>query len=129
MNYNPFKTNYEATQNLEAWKQSFQFVIDVYTLTKGFPDEEKFGAISQMRRAAVSVPANIAEGATRKSTKEFIRFLYIAEGSVSELDTLLCLSEALGFCAFEKVMPLYDSLERISKIILGLIKKLESTLG
>ena len=115
-------------KNLDAWKLSFQFVKDVYIATASFPVEEKFGLVSQIRRAAVSVPVNIAEGAARKSKKEFIRFLYIAEGSVSELDTLLELSLALHFFSEELTRKLLLELETISKRIFGLIKKVSSEL-
>jgi four helix bundle protein len=115
-------------KNLDAWKLSMLFVKNVYTATTVFPTEEKFGIISQIRRAAVSVPVNIAEGAARKSKKEFLQFLYIAEGSVSELDTLIELSFELNFCSRELSINLLQSLENISKRIFGLIKKIESEL-
>jgi len=115
-------------KNLDAWKLSMQFVKNVYTATTAFPNEEKFGIISQIRRAAVSVPANIAEGAARKTKKEFLQFLYIAEGSISELDTLIELSLELNFCSPELANGLLQSLEDISKRIFGLIKKIESEL-
>ncbi|MFT4154844.1 four helix bundle protein [Parafilimonas sp.] len=113
-------------KTLEAWKQSFELVKDVYRITNVFPAEEKFGLVSQLRKAAVSVPTNIAEGAARKSKKEFIQFLYISEGSLSEIDTLLELSVALNFLSADLSASLFNSLENISKLIIGLIKKLES---
>lgn len=116
-------------KNLDAWKLSFVFVKDVYKATAMFPNEEKFGLVSQIRRAAVSVPVNIAEGAARKSKKEFVQFLYIAEGSISELDTLLELSSELNFCSKEQTQNLLTSLENISKRVIGLIKKLNSDLN
>jgi len=115
-------------QNLEAWKLSFQFVKDVYTTTAVFPIEEKYGIISQIRRAAVSVPTNIAEGAARQSKKEFRRFLYISLGSVSELETLLLLAQSLNFISSEKLSVLLLQLENVSKTISGLIKKLNTQL-
>ncbi|MBV9961948.1 MAG: four helix bundle protein [Parafilimonas sp.] len=115
-------------KNLEAWKQSFELVKEVYRITNSFPAEEKFGITSQLRRAAVSVPTNIAEGAARRSKKEFIQFLYISEGSLSEVDTLLELSVALNLLAVDLSVSLFNSLENISKLIIGLIKKLESQL-
>ncbi|MGN6213698.1 four helix bundle protein [Parafilimonas sp.] len=113
-------------KNLEAWKQSFNLVKEVYRITNSFPLEEKFGLVSQLRRAAVSVPTNIAEGAARRSKKEFIQFLYIAEGSLSEIDTLLELSIALNFIIIDLSTSLFNTLENISKLIIGLIKKLNS---
>jgi len=115
-------------KNLEAWKLSFEFVKEVYKVTALFPSEEKFGLVSQLRRAAVSVPTNVAEGAARKSKKEFIQFLYVAEGSISELDTLIELSVELNFLSKEASAILFISLENISKRIIGLIKSLESQL-
>ena len=99
-----------------------------YLITAKFPAEERFGLVSQLRRAAVSVPTNIAEGAARRSKKEFVHFLYIAEGSVSELDTLIELSLELSFLPGEHAAMLLASLENISKRIIGLIKKLASDL-
>jgi len=111
-------------KNLDAWKLSFEFVKHLYIITANFPSEEKFGLISQLRRAAVSVPVNIAEGAGRKSTKEFINFLSIALGSVSELDTLILLSRDLGFMKTEISVELLNKLDIIGKLIYGLMKKL-----
>ncbi len=116
-------------KNLEAWKLSFSFVKELYLSTNSFPVEEKFGLISQLRRAAVSIPTNIAEGAARKSKKEFLHFLYIAEGSLSETDTLLLLSIELGFGNKQSISDLLIKLEHISKLIIGLIKRIESDLN
>ena len=74
-------------KDLEVWIKSMDLVEDVYALSKFFPNDEKFGLTNQIRRASVSVPSNISEGAARKSDKEFIQFLYIALGSLSELET------------------------------------------
>ncbi|MGK0286095.1 MAG: four helix bundle protein [Salibacteraceae bacterium] len=84
-------------KDLEVWKRSIDLVVSIYDLTKVFPDGEKYGLTSQMRRAAVSIPSNISEGAGRSSTKEFIRFLDIATGSLSELETQLIIVIRLGF--------------------------------
>jgi four helix bundle protein len=113
-------------KNLDAWKLSFAFVKEAYKVTAIFPAEEKFGLVSQIRRAAVSIPVNIAEGAARKSKKEFLQFLYIAEGSLSELDTLIELSFELNFCSKQIADDLLLLLENISKRIFGLIRKLSS---
>lgn len=74
-------------KDLEVWKQSMVLVTEVYQATGDFPKEELFGLVSQMRRAAVSIPSNIAEGCGRKNTKEYIQFLYISKGSLFELET------------------------------------------
>jgi four helix bundle protein len=112
-------------KNLEAWKQSFSLVKDLYLATGSFPPEEKFGLVSQLRRAAVSIPTNIAEGAARRSKKEFLHFLYISEGSLSETDTLLSLSIELNFGEKSLLEALILRLENISKLIVGLIRKIE----
>ena len=113
-------------KNLDAWKLGFAFVKQAYKATALFPAEEKFGLVAQIRRAAVSIPVNIAEGAARKTKKEFLQFLYIAEGSLSELDTLIELSFELNFCTEEISKDLLSLLENISKRIFGLIKKIET---
>ncbi|NJK84250.1 MAG: four helix bundle protein [Saprospiraceae bacterium] len=113
-------------KNLNAWIKSFEFVKEIYLVTDKFPSEEKFGLVSQMRRAAVSVPVNIAEGAARKSKKEFIQFLHIALGSMTELDTLLLLSAEVGFISKSECDLLIEKLDIIGKIIYGLIKSLEA---
>jgi four helix bundle protein len=84
-------------ENLDIWKLSIEFVTKVYSCTKGFPSEEKFGLVSQIRRASVSIPSNIAEGAARKSDKEFMQLLYISLGSIAEIDTQLIISDNLGY--------------------------------
>lgn len=114
-------------QNLEAWKRSFFFVKRIYVITAKFPSEEKFGIITQIRRAAISVPANIAEGAGRKSKKEFINFLSIALGSLSELNTLILIAEELNFIDNNESKILNDELDMIGKLVYGLMKKLNQT--
>ncbi len=85
-------------KDLLVWRKSMELAEKVYQLTQRFPTEEKFGIISQMRRAAVSVPSNIAEGQARNTTGEFIQFISHAEGSLAELDTQIRLSVSLDFC-------------------------------
>ncbi|MGE5526741.1 MAG: four helix bundle protein [Rhodospirillaceae bacterium] len=83
--------------DLVAWKEALSLVTDVYRATSGFPREEAYGLTGQMRRAAVSVPANIAEGAARNTDKEFLQFLHIARGSLSELETHTLIARNLGY--------------------------------
>jgi four helix bundle protein len=83
-------------RDLLVWQKGIALVKDVYQITASFPGEEKFGLISQMRRAAVSVPSNIAEGQARKSTREFVQFISNAEGSLAELDTQIFLAQELS---------------------------------
>jgi four helix bundle protein len=83
--------------NLEAWKEAMALVKGVYQITRTFPSDETFGLVSQMRRAAVSVPSNLAEGAARTSPKEFAQFLSVARGSLSELETQLLIAEEIEY--------------------------------
>ena len=111
-------------KDLKVWQKSMDLVVLTYRLSSRFPSEEKFGLISQMRRAAVSIPSNIAEGAARNSTKEYIRFLYIALGSLSELETQFLISKRLEYISD----ILEESITEIRKMLLGLIKNLKSKL-
>lgn len=88
---------YKPHKKLNAWQYGMDIAVSVYKITEKFPSEEKFGLISQMRRCGVSIPSNVAEGTARKSKKEFVNFLYISLGSLSELDTQLELAKQLGF--------------------------------
>ena len=115
----------KSHKDLDVWSKSIEFVLKVYKITKNFPSDEKFGLISQLRRAAVSIPSNLAEGAARNSNKEFIRFLYVALGSASESETQLIISQKLGYLNDESV---FNDLEDIQKMIMGLIKYLKNLL-
>ncbi len=107
-------------KDLDVWKRSIDFSIQIYKLTRGFPDEEKFGLISQMRRAAISIPSNIAEGAARTSPKEFIHFLSISLGSLSEIETQLIIANQLLFIDIDNFELVGNELEIIRKQLLGL---------
>ena len=111
-------------KDLDIWKRSRVFCKDIYQITTLFPSEEKFGLINQLRRASVSVPSNIAEGASRKSNKDFSRFLEIAIGSCYEIETQLLISNDLGFVEDEKLKILLNDLE----IIIKMTSKFKSTL-
>ena len=84
-------------QNLRIWQKSVDLTVEIYELTKNFPDNERYGIVSQMQRASVSVPSNIAEGATRQHKKEFINFLYIGLSSLSELNTQVIITQKIGY--------------------------------
>jgi four helix bundle protein len=84
-------------RELKVWQKSYQLCLDVYRVTKGFPGDEKYGLTSQIRRAAVSVPSNIAEGYGRKTTPDYVRSLYLAYGSNCELETQISLAADLGY--------------------------------
>jgi four helix bundle protein len=115
-------------EKLEVWIKAVDFVVAVYRATEGFPKEEKFGLTSQIRRAAVSVPANIAEGAGRKSSKEFAYFLSNAQGSASEVETELLIAHRLGFIDESNYTTLHVSLDEIGRMITGLTRHLEHRL-
>lgn len=110
-------------KDLDVWKYSRAFVSAVYALTKEFPKEEIYGLTSQIRRCAVSIPSNIAEGSARKGDKEYIHFLYIALGSMAELETQLFIAFDLGYLT--DVNEHEASIIRIRSMILGLINYLE----
>ena len=112
-------------KELLVWQNAMELVILVYDLTKTFPDSEKFGLVNQMTRAAVSIPTNIAEGWGRASRKSYIQFLRISRGSIMELETLLELSNKLGFVEEGIMNSILDKIETTSKLLQGLIKKLE----
>lgn len=88
-------------RNLDLWQKAVELVVDVYEVTKKFPSDERFGLTSQIRRASCSIPANIAEGAGRKSDKEFLHFLSNSQGSASEVDTHLFISMKLGYLSHD----------------------------
>ena len=110
-------------KDLEVWKNSIKLVKDVYELTKRLPDSEKYGLISQMRRCAVSVPSNIAEGSGRNYDKEFIQFLYYALGSIAELETQLIISKELKYSSSDTITT---KLIEVRKMLTGLIKYLKA---
>jgi len=113
---------------LDVWKKAIDFVTVVYRATESFPREERFGLTSQIRRAAVSIPANIAEGAARDSKKEFLYFLSNAQGSASELETELLIAQKLGYLAEREYISMRDELDSIGRMIIGLSQKIKKTI-
>lgn len=109
-------------EKLDVWQRAIEFVVSVYKMTDSFPRDERFGLISQIRRAAVSVPANIAEGAARHSAKEFRYFLSNAQGSVSELATELLIARKLGYVSKETFDARNEELTSLGRMILGLAR-------
>jgi four helix bundle protein len=103
-----------------------ELVVGVYSITKTFPQSEQYGLVSQLRRAAVSVPANIAEGAARNGNKEFVHFLGIASGSLSELDTLIDLARQLGYV--ENTEELNAKVDDVSGLVMGLASSIRRKL-
>jgi len=115
-------------EKLDVWKKAIDFVVAVYKVTEGFPKEEKFGLTSQLRRAAVSIPANIAEGAGRKSSKEFAHFLSNSQGSASEVETELLIASKLSYIQEAKYLSLRSALDEIGRMITGLARHLDKKL-
>ena len=113
-------------RKLNIWIKSHNLVLEVYKLTKVFPQEEKFGLISQIQRACVSIPANISEGCGRKSNADFSRFLIMAFGSASETEYFLILSKDLGYISIEQYNELENLVFEIKKMISSFLNKLKA---
>ena len=109
-------------RDLDVWKKSVVLVTTVYEITKSFPKEEIYGLTNQIRRSAVSVPSNIAEGSARQGNKEFAQFLYISLGSLTELETQLIIAGNLKFLSENDYESLMDSLKEVGKMLIGLIR-------
>ena len=105
----------KSHHELKVWRTAIKLAKSVYELTRELPKEELYGLTSQMRRAATSIASNIAEGAARNGTKEFIQFLYIAVGSANELDTHVEISKEVGFMSLEKGSLLHGTLRKCLK--------------
>jgi len=116
----------KSFKDLEIWNRSIKLVEDVYVATRSFPREEIYTLTGQLRRSAVSVPANISEGFTRFHNKEYRQFLYISLGSCAELTTQLIIASRLGYIDKDKVDKLLNEIDEISKMTMGLIKKLNT---
>ncbi len=116
------ETNMVTHKDLKVWQKAIQLVTLIYNCTKFFPKEEMFGLVSQIRRASVSIPSNIAEGYGRMSNKELTHFLFISLGSASELETQLIIAKKLDFIAEQDFKQLYELNEEIIKMLSALIK-------
>ena len=117
----------QSYKDLNVWQKGIELAKLIYTLTARFPTEERFAPVSQMRRAAVSIPSNIAEGQARHTTGEFIQFISHAEGSVAELNTQLILAIELGFLASETAAPAAELMEHLRRMLNGLRRKLANS--
>jgi four helix bundle protein len=111
-------------QELIAWQKSMDLVVGVYRITKSFPASELYGLTSQLRRAAVSVPSNIAEGQGRGTPTEFVRFLRIAHGSLREVETQLLIAQRLEYLKEADLMPLLDLAAETGRLMNGLLNSL-----
>ena len=114
-------------KELDVWKESVDLVVQVYTVTKDFPKDELYGLTNQIRRAAVSIPSNISEGAARNTEKEFVQFLHIALGSASELETQLIIAQRLHYT--NDLQQVFDKLTTVMKLINGLIRHYKNKSG
>lgn len=112
-------------KKLNVWNNSMDLVTIIYQITNSFPKEEKFGLTSQIRRAAISIPTNIAEGCGRNSDAQLINFLNISRGSASELETLVLISNRLNFLSNEELEYLIEKIKMIEKQLFNLMRKLK----
>lgn len=111
-------------RQLVAWQKAYQIALDIYRATGGFPSAEVYGLTSQMRRAAVAIPANIAEGYNRQHRKEYLQFLSIAYGSLAEMETYLLLALDLGYLKPDAFNLIDDARKDVGRILSGLIRSL-----
>jgi len=113
-------------KELSIWQKSYQLCLEIYRITKEFPKEERYGLTSQIRRASVSIPSNIAEGYGRKTTPEYLRALYVAYGSNCELETQILLSGDLGYINEEDMKKLQKAIGDVERMLKALIRALEN---
>ena len=111
-------------KDLQVWQKGIEIVDLIYQLTEQFPNSETYGLSSQMRRAAVSIPANIAEGFVRKHTKEYQQLLHVALGSCAELDTLLIITHKRGYTNTEQIQQLAEAINHETRMLVRLIQSL-----
>ena len=112
-------------QSLVAWQKGMDFVVAVYEAARAWPNDETFGLVSQVRRAAVSVPSNISEGHGRSGPKEFLHHLSIAYGSLCEAETHLLIAQRLGYSNRETLEPTMRQAAEVGRLLNGLIRKLQ----
>ncbi len=115
----------QSHRDLIAWQKAMDLGLHVYRLTAAFPDTERYGLVSQLRRASVSVPSNIAEGYGRGTTADYIRFLRSARGSLYEVDTQLLFSSRLGFLTQDQYVSVLEQINECGRILAALIRSLE----
>ena len=122
----PNHTPIASYRDLDAWQLAMDIVVDVYRLTRALPAEERFGLSAQLRRAAVAIPSNIAEGHSRIGGGEFRRFVSIARGSGAEVETQIAVAVALGLIVGDEITFLSSKLDRLSKMLFSLYRSLET---
>jgi four helix bundle protein len=114
------------TDELDVWQKSIDLVMELYKITESFPAEERYGLISQIQRAGVSIPSNIAEGWGRGSTKEYVQYLRISRGSLAELETHLIIAQKLNYISEKNIMDLQNKITIIGKMLNNLMKSLKN---
>ena len=112
-------------KDLVVWRKAMDLVVEVYRLTNDFPERERYGLTDQLRRAAVSVPSNIAEGQGRRLRKQFALFLRTARGSIQEVETQIMIAERLGYAQADNVGPVLARADEISRLLSGLLRSLK----
>lgn len=115
----------KSYKDLEIWKKSVELAKDIYIITKDFPKSETFALVNQIRRAVLSIPSNMAEGHARQHKKEFKQFLFVALGSLAELETQLIIAQKLDYLSKESLNQSLLEMDAIGKMTRGLIKKLQ----
>ena len=113
-------------KELEVWQKAIDLALELYKVTASFPAEERYGLASQIQRAGVSIPANIAEGWGRGSTKEYVQYLRISRGSLAELETHLIISQKLNYISETNIIDLHNKITTIGKMLNNLMKSLKS---
>jgi len=117
----------QSYRDLDVWKKSIGLVKKVYSVTQAFPKEEMYGLVAQMRRSAVSLPSNIAEGKSRQGINEYVQFVYIALGSIAELETQTIISNELGFLDVKDKDLILEELDHLARMLRNLVKGLKTS--
>ena len=115
----------QSHENLTLWQKAVELSVAIYKLTETFPTREMYGLTSQIRRAAVSIPSNIAEGRRRGTDADFSHFLRIAHGSLAEFETQLLIAKKLSFCSVKEYEDIRTQITQVSKMLHAMIKKLQ----
>ena len=118
----------QSYRDLRVWQLAMDFVVEVYEATNSFPDREKYGLSSQLQRAAVSIPSNVAEGHSRASTREYLHHISIAMGSLSELETQLLIAARLGYISAEQISAFVETSDHLGRQLRNLQKSLRAKL-
>ncbi len=113
-------------KDLKTWQQAQEFAVEIYKITGSFPDEEKFGITNQLRRAAVSISSNIAEGFSRQGAREKLQFYHVAKGSLTEVESQLDLACRVGYISEKELNSLYELAQNVGRLLTGLLRSIPS---